>query len=574
MILFKRISYKNFLSTGNQPIEVALDMSQTTLVVGTNGTGKSTLLDALCFVLFNRPFRIIKKEQMVNTINGGDCVVECEFDVGTKNYIIRRGIKPNLFEIFCDGKLINQDANNVDYQKYLESNIMKLNYRSFIQVVLLGSSSYEPFMKMKPRYRREVVEEILDIRVFGLMDLILRSQQSDLQKKLTEVRHQCELIKTKYETEAKYLKTLETKGSDNQKAQQNKLEENNKNRLEYETKLQKLNEQIAVSQNELSGQDVAQKKVKELEKYETKIEQNLDTHKKTLKFFKENDTCPVCTQSIDETFKEEKCNHETTTISKLESGLSQLVEELTKQEEKLTAFGKVSNKIQDMNVNLAKITASLESLKNHSDQIQQEISISENRDVDIESIKQSLSDMSADLGVADANLTDVQEEKDYVDVLREILNDKGAKAQIIRKYVPIMNALINKYLQSMDFYISFNLDEEFNETVKSRFRDTFNYNNFSEGEKMRIDLALLFTWRDIARMKNSTNTNLLILDEIFDSSLDGQGTDDFFKIIKTLEKENIFIISHKGDILFDKFTNIIKFEKHQNFTQLGTIWKN
>jgi len=571
MILFKRISYKNFLSTGNQPIEVALDMSQTTLVVGTNGTGKSTLLDALCFVLFNRPFRIIKKEQMVNTINGGDCVVECEFDVGTKNYIIRRGIKPNLFEIFCDGKLINQDANNVDYQKYLESNIMKLNYRSFIQVVLLGSSSYEPFMKMKPRYRREVVEEILDIRVFGLMDLILRSQQSDLQKKLTEVRHQCELIKTKYETEAKYLKTLETKGSDNQKAQQNKLEENNKNRLEYETKLQKLNEQIAVSQNELSGQDVAQKKVKELEKYETKIEQNLDTHKKTLKFFKENDTCPVCTQSIDETFKEEKCNHETTTISKLESGLSQLVEELTKQEEKLTAFGKVSNKIQDMNVNLAKITASLESLKNHSDQIQQEISISENRDVDIESIKQSLSDMSADLGVADANLTDVQEEKDYVDVLREILNDKGAKAQIIRKYVPIMNALINKYLQSMDFYISFNLDEEFNETVKSRFRDTFNYNNFSEGEKMRIDLALLFTWRDIARMKNSTNTNLLILDEIFDSSLDGQGTDDFFKIIKTLEKENIFIISHKGDILFDKFTNIIKFEKHQNFTQLGTI---
>jgi len=574
MILFKRISYKNFLSTGNQPIEVALDMSQTTLVVGTNGTGKSTLLDALCFVLFNRPFRIIKKEQMVNTINGGDCVVECEFDVGTKNYIIRRGIKPNLFEIFCDGKLINQDANNVDYQKYLESNIMKLNYRSFIQVVLLGSSSYEPFMKMKPRYRREVVEEILDIRVFGLMDLILRSQQSDLQKKLTEVRHQCELIKTKYETEAKYLKTLETKGSDNQKAQQNKLEENNKNRLEYETKLQKLNEQIAVSQNELSGQDVAQKKVKELEKYETKIEQNLDTHKKTLKFFKENDTCPVCTQSIDETFKEEKCNHETTTISKLESGLSQLVEELTKQEEKLTAFGKVSNKIQDMNVNLAKITASLESLKNHSDQIQQEISISENRDVDIESIKQSLSDMSADLGVADANLTDVQEEKDYVDVLREILNDKGAKAQIIRKYVPIMNVLINKYLQSMDFYISFNLDEEFNETVKSRFRDTFNYNNFSEGEKMRIDLALLFTWRDIARMKNSTNTNLLILDEIFDSSLDGQGTDDFFKIIKTLEKENIFIISHKGDILFDKFTNIIKFEKHQNFTQLGTIWKN
>ena len=571
MILFKRISYKNFLSTGNQPIEIALDMSQTTLIVGTNGSGKSTLLDALCFVLFNKPFRIIKKEQMVNTINQSDCIVEVEFDVGTKNYLIRRGIKPNLFEIFCDGKLINQDANNIDYQKYLEQNIMKLNYRSFIQVVLLGSSSYEPFMKMRPRYRREVVEEILDIRVFGLMDLILRSQQSDLQKKLTEVRHQCELIKTKYETEAKYLKTLEAKGSDNQRVQQNKLEQNEKNRLEYDKKLQSLNEAIAVSQNELSGQETVSKKIKELEKYETKIEQNLDTHKKTLKFFQENDTCPVCTQSIDTKFKEDKCNHETTTISKLESGLSQLVGELSKQEEKITAYGKISTKIQNMNVEIAKITSSLESLKRHSDQIQQEISTSQERDTDIESIELELEQMKVDLKDAEINLSKVQEEKDYVDVLREILNDKGAKAQIIRKYVPIMNALINKYLQAMDFYISFNLDEEFNETVKSRFRDTFNYNNFSEGEKMRIDLALLFTWRDIARMKNSTNTNLLILDEIFDSSLDGQGTDDFFKIIKTLEKENIFIISHKGDILFDKFTNIIKYEKVQNFTQLGTI---
>jgi len=448
VILFKRISYKNFLSTGNQPIEVALDMSQTTLVVGTNGSGKSTLLDALCFVLFNRPFRIIKKEQMINTINQSDCMVEVEFDVGTKNYIVRRGIKPNIFEIFCNGKLINQDANNIDYQKYLEQNIMKLNYRSFIQVVLLGSSSYEPFMKMKPRYRREVVEEILDIRVFGLMDLILRSQQSDLQKSLTEVRHQAELIKTKYETEAKYLKTLETKGSDNQKVQQNKLEENNKNKIEYERKLQELNEQIAISQNELSGQENVSKKVKELEKYETKIEQNLDTHKKTLKFFQENDTCPVCTQSIDTKFKEDKCNHETTTISKLESGLSQLVEELTKQETKLTSYGKISTKIQSMNVEIAKVASSLESLKRHSDQIQLEISTSQERDVDIENIELELERMRVELKDAEVELSKVQEEKDYVDILREILNDKGAKAQIIRKYVPIMNALINKYLQA------------------------------------------------------------------------------------------------------------------------------
>jgi len=371
-------------------------------------------------------------------------------------------------------------------------------------------------MKMKPRYRREVVEEILDIRVFGLMDLVLRSQQSDLQKKLTEARHQVELLKTKYETETKYLKTLETKGSDNLTTQQNKIVDNQKNKLNYEEKLQKLNEEIAVSQSALIGQGTVSKKVKELEKYETKIEQNLDTHKKTLQFFKDNDTCPVCTQSIDKQFKDDKCNHETTSISKLETGLSQLVGELTKQEEKLTGFGKMSQKIQDMNVEIAKVTSSLSALKKHSDQIQQDISTASQKDTDIEKIEIELDNMSAEIGLADAKLTDIHEEKDYVDVLREILNDKGAKANIIRKYVPIMNQLINKYLQAMDFYISFNLDEEFNETVKSRFRDTFNYNNFSEGEKMRIDLALLFTWRDIARMKNSTNTNLLILDEIFD----------------------------------------------------------
>ena len=296
------------------------------------------------FVLFNRPFRIIKKEQMVNTINNADCVVEVDFEVGTKKFKVRRGIKPNIFEIFCDGKKLNQDANNIDYQKYLEQNIMKLNYRSFIQVVLLGSSSYEPFMKMKPRYRREVVEEILDIRVFGLMDLILRSQQSDLQKKLTEVRHQCELIKTKYETEAKYLKTLETKGSDNQRVQENKLEENNKNRIEYEQKLQKLNEDISVSQNELSGHETVNKKIKDLEKYETKIEQNLDTHKKSLTFFEENDNCPVCTQKIDDQFKEEKCEHEKGTITKLESGLVQLVEEILKTRTKSIYFLQGLNK--------------------------------------------------------------------------------------------------------------------------------------------------------------------------------------------------------------------------------------
>ena len=571
MITFKRLQYKNFLSTGNQPIVVNLDMSQTTLIVGTNGSGKSTLLDALCFVLFNKPFRIIKKDQMVNTINAGDCMVEVDFEVGTKKYKIRRGIKPNIFEIFQNGTLLNQDASTIDYQKYLEQNIMKLNYRSFIQVVLLGSSSYEPFMKMKPRYRREVVEEILDIRVFGLMDLILRSQQSDLQKKLTEVRHQCELIKSKYETEAKYLKSLEDQGTDFQTCKQKSLEKNRQSETEYREKIKQLNIEIESTNSLLVDKDKVKGQYNQLTKLEGKIENNLSNHQKTLDFFLNNDNCPTCTQPIEEEFKSKKKIEETTTIQKLETGLEELLQEITKTEEKVTEMSGVSKKVQDLNVEVAKIETSLQALKTSSDSIHEEILISKNRDSDITTIKLELNELSKSLVEADEALAKVNEEKSYVDILREILNDKGAKAQIIRKYVPIMNSLINKYLQAMDFYISFVLDEEFNETVKSRFRDNFNYNNFSEGEKMRIDLALLFTWRDIARMKNSTNTNLLILDEIFDSSLDGQGTDDFFKIIKTLTKENIFIISHKGDILFDKFAHIIKYDKHNNFTQLGTV---
>ena len=369
MITFKRLQYKNFLSTGNQPIVVNLDMSQTTLIVGTNGSGKSTLLDALCFVLFNKPFRIIKKDQMVNTINAGDCMVEVDFEVGTKKYKIRRGIKPNIFEIFQNGTLLNQDASTIDYQKYLEQNIMKLNYRSFIQVVLLGSSSYEPFMKMKPRYRREVVEEILDIRVFGLMDLILRSQQSDLQKKLTEVRHQCELIKSKYETEAKYLKSLEDQGTDFQTGKQKSLEKNRQSETEYREKIKQLNIEIESTNSLLVDKDKVKGQYNQLTKLEGKIENNLSNHQKTLDFFLNNDNCPTCTQPIEEEFKSKKKIEETTTIQKLETGLEELLQEITKTEEKVTEMSGVSKKVQDLNVEVAKIETSLQALKTSSDSI-------------------------------------------------------------------------------------------------------------------------------------------------------------------------------------------------------------
>jgi len=568
MIIFKKIRYKNFLSTGNTPIEIDLGKSPTTLIIGQNGSGKSTLLDALCWALFNKPFRIIKKEQMINTINSSDCEVEIEFDVGTKQYRVKRSVKPNLFEIYENGILLNQDASSIDYQKYLEQNIMKLNYRSFIQVVILGSSSYEPFMKMKARYRRDVVEEILDVKVFTQMDLILRDQQGQLSKEVLEMRHKCDLIQTKYDTEMKHFKSLSelnTNDIDDKKLQ---IEKHNKAKEEYTNKIAEIQLQIQDYNKELEGEAEANNKLKQLEKLETKIEQNLDTHNKSIKFFAENDTCPVCTQSIDRSFREQKGEQLHKKCAELETGIKKLTSEINKVEDRINHFGAISKKLSDLYVDVAKVNASLTELNNYSDRIHEEILQLENKQTDSKQIATDLQQLKEQLETVKTETDKIINQKKYVDVLREVLSDKGARGHIIKKYVPIINNLINQYLQAMDFFVSFHLDEEFNETVKSRHRDTFNYNSFSEGEKLRIDLALLFTWRTIAKMKNSVNTNLLILDEIFDSSLDQQGTDDFFKIVNKLKNENVFIISHKGDILFDKFTNIIKFEKYQNFTRL------
>jgi len=567
VIHFKSISWKNFLSTGNTPIEIKLDNHPTNLIIGKNGSGKSTLLDALCFVLFNKPFRIIKKEQMVNTINNGGCNVTIEFSVGTKNYKVIRSVKPNKFEIYKDDVLVNQDASTIDYQKYLERNIMKLNYRSFIQVVLLGSSSYEPFMKMKSRYRREAVEEILDVRVFTLMDYNLRDQQRDLGKSVSDLRHSCDLIEQKVALQTEHLKSLKTRIGDAEESSRIKIEQNKEADRQYRQDLQQLNENIVKQQEIMKFKPDVDKKAKKLSKLESKIENNLETHKETLTFFETHDECPTCTQSIPKELKSKKVEEEKDTITKLQSGLQDIMSEITKVETQITQMDVVSKKIQEMNINVAKIHSSLEGIKKHSDDV--ELNTTDGQDSD--KLEQELKDLSEQLDKQKTELNTLSTEKDYVDVIREILSDKGARAQIIKKYLPIMNQLINKYLQSMDFFVSFTLDEEFNETVKSRHRDTFSYNSFSEGEKMRIDLALLFTWRTIAKMKNSTNTNLLILDEIFDSSLDGSGTEDFFKILGTMSNENVFIISHKGDILFDKFTNIIKFEKEHNFTKLEDV---
>ena len=568
MIIFKKIRWKNFLSTGNQFIEIDLNKSQTTLIIGTNGSGKSTLLDALCFSLFNRPFRNIKKEQMVNTINQNDTVVELEFTTGTKYYKIRRGVKPTIFEIYCDGVLLNQEASSIDYQNVLEDQILKLNYRAFKQVITLGSSSYQPFMQMRPRHRREVVEEILDIRVLTHMDILTRNQQTDLTSKITEAKHQCDIVQSKYDLESKHLNELKNRSSDDIDLKKVNLKRNEQAQKEYLQKIQQLDNDYKELQDSIQDKEKVEKKLKELSKLETKIETNLKTHERSLKFFEENDSCPTCTQPLEPEFRGEKRAFEKGKIVTLNDGMKKLVEEIVQTETKLKEFNSISKKITDLNIEISKLNTSIVEMKRFSDNLHNEIVLLENKKEDSNKIQEELDSLAQQLLDTQTELTKISEEKNYVDTVREILSEKGAKTKIIKKYLPIMNTLINQYLQSMDFFISFQLDEEFNETVKSRHRDTFNYNSFSEGEKLRIDLALLFTWRQIAKMKNSVNTNLLVLDEIFDSSLDGQGTDDFFKIIKTMTKENIFIISHKGDIMFDKFTNMIKFEKYQNFTRL------
>ena len=568
MIYFKKLRWRNFLSTGNQFIEVDLAKSASTLIIGSNGSGKSTLLDALCFSLFNRPFRTIKKEQLVNTINNNDCEIEVEFETNGKQYKVKRGIKPNVFEIYCNNVLINQDASNVDYQNMLEQNILKCNYRAFCQVVILGSSSYEPFMHLRARYRREVVEEILDIRVFSHMDLLLRHKQAELSKNIVDVRHRYDLMSEKYQLQKDHFEQIQNRDNTDIEDRKGQLKENEKSNYEYNQKLQLLNEKIISTKAEIWGGDKYARKGTELSKLETKIETNLSNHKKTLSFFQNNDTCNTCTQPIDKVFKQQKINSEANKISELEAGLMQLTGEIKKNQSKIDEMNNIKDKINDLNISVAKINTSISEINRHSNRLDTEIQKLESDKENTSKVSYELEQLKNQLKEINVDKEKVVEEKKYIDIAREILNDTGVKAKIIKKYLPIMNNLINKYLQSMDFFVNFHLDEEFNETIKSRFRDTFVYNSFSEGEKLRIDLALLFTWRTIAKMKNSTNTNLLILDEIFDSSLDGAGTEEFFKILKTLSNENTFIISHKGDILFDKFTNIIKFEKYKNFTRL------
>ena len=567
MIEFKYVRWKNFLSTGNQFIEIQLDRNPTTLVIGENGAGKSTVLDALCFGLFGKPFRGINKPQLLNSVNNAGCVVEVEFKIGTKNIKVVRGIKPNIFEIYINDKMYNQDANMRDYQKYLEQQILKLNYRSFTQVVILGSSTFIPFMQLKARHRREVVEEILDIQIFSLMNILLKQKLKNIAENIRDINYQLDLTGEKIVLQEKYINDVK-KNKNKIIKEKNKLISDNENEIfSRNSGIEELSKDNDNLLSLISDNEKTKKKAFKLIDIKSTLIEKHKTHSKAVDFFENNDECPTCQQHIDEIFKKEMISDKQKDVTKFAVGIKELEEELSKAQERIQEISDIADKIRENEVQIAKENSSVTQLEKFNATLHAEIAQFKTGDVS-KSDYNKLKELKKDLSATENHKAKLREDLTYSEAARSMLQDTGIKTKIIKQYLPVMNKLINTYLTSMEFYVNFTLNENFNETIKSRYRDEFTYDSFSEGEKMRIDLALLFTWRAIAKMKNSTNTNLLMLDEIFDSSLDSTGTDEFLKILNTLSDENIFVISHKQDVLADKFRSTIKFEKVKNFSHV------
>ena len=567
MVIFNTVRWKNFLSTGNSFTEIQLDQNPSTLVVGENGAGKSTILDALCFVLFNKPFRQISKSQLVNSINQREAEVEVEFTTQNKHIKIVRGIKPNKFEIYVDDVMINQNANAKDYQKHLEQQILKFNYRSFTQVVILGSSTFVPFMQLNSKNRREVVEDILDIKIFSLMNLVLKTKVREINTNITDTNYSKDLTQSKIEMQEKYIEDSKNNRDTILTEKTNLISINEEEIFANKKKEEELQQSTDTFLEAMKGEDVVITKRDKLKDVQFSLKDKHSRGSGLISFFEKNDDCPTCFQHIDEEFKSKSIADKTKEVEELEVGLSKLSEEMNKVNKKVKDFKNLATAIQNNQVEIGKYRSTITQLEKFNATLEAEIKQINDQEVAEEDIKK-LTRLQEKLDSYESSAKKLKEELFYYDVARNLLQDSGIKTKIVKQYLPIMNKLINTYLSSMDFFVNFNIDENFNETIKSRFRDDFTYANFSEGEKMRIDLALLFTWRAIAKMKNSTNTNLLILDEIFDSSLDTDGTDAFLKILGTFDKENVFVISHKQDMLFDKFRHTIKFEKSRNFSKV------
>ena len=570
MIHFKSCEWKNFLSTGSDPIKILLDKTPSTLIVGQNGAGKSTLLDALSFALFGKPHRDIKKDQMINSINKKGTLVTVEMTIGSHEFKIIRGIKPGKFEIYQNGNLINQASNARDYQKFLEQNILKLNHKSFHQVVVLGSSSFIPFMQLPVWSRRNIIEDLLDINIFSKMNTLLKERNSKIKDELTDINHQIDIFKTKMDSQSKYIKDLQELNDDQIDKKRSSIDVHKEeiNKLFDESKTLGKNLSASISTEEKHSGDIV-KKMSQLDSYDMQFNAKIKSLVDESRFYEENDQCPTCDQEIEETKKVEKIESvklKAKEIQIAKDDLSKNIAEMkSEQQEVSNSLNKLRQKQSKINSNNDAIAL----LQKEVNKVQKEIDGLQGQTGDVSKAKIELRDLRKNKDTSTEKKLEYVEERTYNEVIGEMLKDTGIKTKVIKQYLPVMNRLINQYLQILDFFVSFHLDENFNETIRSRHRDSFNYASFSEGEKQRIDLALLFTWRQIAKMKNSAASNLLILDETFDSSLDVDGVDNLTKILDTLDDgSNVFIISHKGDVLENKFRSKIEFFKERNFSKI------
>ena len=568
MILFRYVRWKNLLSTGNYFTEINLSNTSNTLVVGENGSGKSTMLDALCFGLFGKPFRDINKPQLLNSINNKDCVVEVEFNVNNKTYKIVRGIKPNIFEIYCNGELVNQEAASRDYQEYLEKFILKLNYKSFTQIVILGSASFTPFMQLKSADRREIIEDLLDIQIFSTMNGLVKDRLSNNKDLMVNTKHNIDLNQQKYDMQKKHIDELKQNNEDKVKEHEGEIESNLRTVSGLLANVSTLSTEVDNLQLVVESKIETENKVKKITKLESQIESNLSKFRKDIGFFQNHDDCPTCRQAIAMEFKKEELVSLNTKVQECEHGLTQLESKLTEEQTKLSEINETQKKINRKQVEIAQNNTSITETNKYIDRLRKIVTQLKDTKTVTEKEEKELNTIDETLTSLKTELKNLIHDKTYYEVASGLLKDTGIKTKIIKQYLPVINKLVNKYLASLDFFVNFNLDESFKETIKSRHRDEFTYNNFSEGEKQRIDMALMLTWRAVAKLKNSSNTNLLILDETFDSSLDANGTEELMKILHMLEGVNLFVISHKGDILQDKFANVIRFVKEKNFSRI------
>ena len=571
MIYFKTIRWMNFLSTGNTFTEISFIKHKTTLIIGENGAGKSTMLDALSFAMYGKPFRNIKKNQLINTINGKGAVVELEFSIGKKQYKIVRGIKPNVFEIYCDDVLIDQNADAKEYQNMLETQILKLNQKSFAQIVILGSASFIPFMQLPTAHRREIIEDLLDIQIFSTMNGLLKDKAALNRIKTSDVDHAIRSSSDKIELYKKHIESLRQNTDELIKQKQDHIESLENDINNATGQIEQLNAQVTELLESIGDQTKVETKSKKIVEISHQVENKLNRIKKDVSFFESHDDCPTCRQGIKHDHKQQIIDTNTNQIAEIERGKVKIQEELDNLNARIGEIAKTSLQISRHNSTISNLNVEIRTWKNFIREVNKEIHSLRSNTAQIDANNEEIAQLKATLEQALAQKDELSKDKQVYDIAAVLLKDTGIKTKIIKQYVPIINKLINKYLAAMDFFVNFELNETFEEVIKSRFRDEFTYDSFSEGEKSRIDLALLFTWRAIAKLRNSASTNLLIMDEVFDGSLDVQGADELIKIIQSVVGDsNIFVISHKTDQLMDKFENTIKFEKHKNFSRIAS----